>query len=150
MAAVVWELDVITSGDTLAQIDDILEMVWSAHARIPDAVRTRMGIASTEIAANIVSYSGHGLPVRMLMQVRCCPDRVEISFADDGHPAEVDLSAVTMPREWAERGRGLAMARAVVERLSYRRTRAVNHWTLVSEAFTRSPLRAAVAVQRLV
>jgi anti-sigma regulatory factor (Ser/Thr protein kinase) len=39
-----------------------------------------------------------------------------------------------MPDPMAERGRGLALAQAVLEELNYRRTH-LNHWTLVSKPF---------------
>ncbi|MCB1265688.1 ATP-binding protein [Mycolicibacterium sp.] len=137
MAVVTWDLDVTTGRHTLDQIHRALERFWSAHSRIPEMVRLQMEIACTEIGANIVAYASDGRPVRMRMELRCRPDRVHIDFIDDGMPADVDLTAVTMPGEWAEHGRGLAMARAVLDRLSYRRSAVANHWTLVSEGFTR-------------
>lgn len=146
MTFVTWELDVITGRHTLDQIHRTLERFWCAHSRIPEMVRLQMGIACTEIGANIVSYAANGLPVRMRMEVQCRPDRVHVDFVDDGLPADLDLTAVTMPGEWAEHGRGLAMARAVLDRLSYRRSRVANHWTLVSEDFASLPREAAPAV----
>lgn len=145
MAPVSWELDVVTGGDTLDEIQRTLDRFWSSHGRIPEMVRLKMGIACVEIGANIVSYAANGLPVRMRMEVQCHPDRVRIDFIDDGLPADVDLAAVSMPGELAEHGRGLAMARAVLARLSYRRSRVANHWTLVSEGFARLPGEAVPA-----
>jgi serine/threonine-protein kinase RsbW len=59
----------------------------------------------------------------------CCA--IEAQFGDDGRPAEIDLESVAMPGSDAEAGRGLAMASAVVDELSYERIGPVNHWKLV-------------------
>ena len=40
-----------------------------------------------------------------------------------------------MPDDMVERGRGLALAEAVLEQLTYRRAE-YNHWTLVSKRFS--------------
>ena len=51
-------------------------------------------------------------------------------FTDEGDPADVDLTTVTMPDAMAERGRGLALAKACLDQLTYRRDSTGNHWTL--------------------
>ncbi len=58
-------------------------------------------------------------------------DRVEARFTDTGRPTLVDLAAAAMPGELAEDGRGLALARAAVDELSYERDGAVNRWRIV-------------------
>ena len=40
-----------------------------------------------------------------------------------------------MPEPMAERGRGLAMALALLDRLAYRSDESGNHWTLISKRF---------------
>ena len=57
-----------------------------------------------------------------------------MSFLDDGPPAEVDLRKTGMPDPQAECGRGLALAHAVLDRLTYHRN-FFNHWILVSKRF---------------
>ncbi|MFC3965392.1 ATP-binding protein [Nocardia jiangsuensis] len=115
-----------TGPGTLAAVHDTLEQVWAAHP-VPETVRLHLDLATGEIAANIVEHGGSAT-LRFEVSVR--PDRVEASFTDDGPPAEVDLTAVTMPDPLADRGRGLALASQVLDELTYRREGPRNHWTL--------------------
>lgn len=125
-------LDTVTGSGSLDAIFDVLEQAWMFNSHVPDHVRTRMGIAVGEIGANIVKHAGHRVRVRMEVCVH--PNKVEVMFTDHGAPLMVDLTAVRMPNALAEGGRGLAMAQAVLEQLSYCRD-LVNRWTLVSEQF---------------
>ena len=69
------------------------------------------------------------------MQLWILDGEVRIEFVDDGAPAEVDLASLRMPDVMAENGRGLAIARASLRELSYRRDESGNHWMLVSRRF---------------
>lgn len=123
-------LDTTTGPDTLQKIQRLLDEVWNAY-EVPEVARMYTDLAVSEIGANIIEHSGDGTPVRLIMDVEVLTDVVRITFTDDGHPAPVDLSQVTMPDEMSERGRGLAIAYRVLDELSYRRDRDGNHWTLV-------------------
>lgn len=128
-------LDTAAGPDTLGDIEAALERTWSAHPHVPEPVRMHMGIAAGEIGANILEHAAGGRIIHVGMDVWVHPDQVHVEFTDDGAPFEADLDAVTMPDDMAERGRGLALARAVLEQLIYRRSD-VNHWTLVSKRFS--------------
>lgn len=119
----------------LGDIETALDRTWTAHPNVPAIVRMHMGIAAGEIGANICEHAAAGRTVRIWMDIRVLPSQVHIEFTDDGSPAHVDLAAVTMPEDTAERGRGLALAQAVLEELSYRRAE-LNHWILVSRHFS--------------
>lgn len=127
-------LDTVAGPTTLCEIDNLLMKVCSACTHVPDRVRMQMGIAVAEIGANIIEHAGRSRAVRMRMEVRVLHNEVRVNFIDDGFPAQIDLSAVRRVDEWAESGRGLAMAQAVLDRLCYSR-HWVNHWTLVSRQF---------------
>lgn len=127
-------LDTVTCTQTLDEIGTMLEQMWFSHDHVPDTVRTEMAIAVGEISANIIEHAAKDGPVRLRMEVRVLADKVQVSFVDDGPPAAVDVSEAVMPHQMAESGRGLALARAVLDRLHYRRG-VVNHWTLVSRQF---------------
>jgi serine/threonine-protein kinase RsbW len=62
-------------------------------------------------------------------------DQVHVTFTDDGPPVDIDLASVTMPDASAQRGRGLAMMRTLLSRLSYHRSETHNHWRLISRPF---------------
>lgn len=127
-------LETVTGAATLDEIGAMLDRMWSVHGHVPDAVRTQVAIAVGEIGANIMEHAARGGAVRLRMEVRVLSDAVHVTFTDDGSPAQVDLTDARMPGVMAEHGRGLALARAVLERLFYRRA-IVNQWTLVSRRF---------------
>jgi serine/threonine-protein kinase RsbW len=94
-----------------------------------------VGIAAAEVGNNILDHAGRGRDLRIRMQVQVPGDHVRIEFIDDGLPADMDLASIRMPDEMAESGRGLALARASLRDLTYRRDPAGNRWTLVSHRF---------------
>ena len=123
-------LETTTGVETLDDIQRLLDDFWS-ECDIPEMVRMHTDLAAGEIGANIIEHSGDGNPVRMRMEVRLTDKAIRIMFTDDGHPAPVELSNLSMPDEMSERGRGLALAFRVLDELSYRRDSEGNHWTLV-------------------
>jgi serine/threonine-protein kinase RsbW len=128
-------LDTVTGSATLEEIGTMLERMWSVHSHVPASVRTQVTIAVGEIGANIVEHASRGGPVRLRMEVLISSGEVRVAFLDDGPPAGLELSAPPkMPHHTAERGRGLAMAHAVLDRLWYHRNH-FNHWILVSKKF---------------
>lgn len=129
-----WVYDSITGWATLDEIDNLLERMWSVNFHVPGAVRMEIGMAAAEIAANIVEHAGADRPVRMRMEARVGLNDVRIDFTDDGSPSTIELERVRLPHEMAETGRGLAIAQAVLQTLSYRR-HGLNRWTLVSKPF---------------
>jgi anti-sigma regulatory factor (Ser/Thr protein kinase) len=70
----------------------------------------------------------------MIMRASVRKKNIVITLVDDGIPAPA-LDFTTMPGDLAEGGRGLALARAVLGHLAYRRHRDLNFWTLVSDSF---------------
>lgn len=123
-------LETLTGPDTLEKIQQTLDAVWSS-SEVPEAARMCTELAVSEIASNIIEHSGDGNPVRLRMEIELIDDAVRVLFTDDGHPAPVDLTRVSMPDETAERGRGLAIAYRILDELSYRRDREGNHWMLM-------------------
>lgn len=117
-------------------IQGCLDDLWADHGEIPDAVRMDVTVAAFEIGSNIIEHSADGLPVRMGVEVRLTPQRVEVVFTDDGNPADVDLKSVSFPSDLADRGRGLALAKAVLDELAYQRDDGRNHWMLAHRRFT--------------
>lgn len=126
--------ETVSGPDTLADIARFIDEVLSTHQHVPDTVRMQVSIAAGEIGANIIEHAGQSQPVSIRMDVHVLINEVWVEFVDDGVPAQVDLTAVDMPDDLAERGRGLALAQSVLEKLTYQRN-AKNHWTLVSKRF---------------
>jgi serine/threonine-protein kinase RsbW len=74
--------------------------------------------------------------VHMRIEVAVLPEEIRVRFIDDGRELEGNLHSVCLPDGMAERGRGLAVARAVLRHLSYQRTEDGNQWILLSERFS--------------
>ena len=132
------KLEITNGPAALEQIHGALEAFWRKHEHVPQDIRNEIGIATAEIAANILE---HARAVTVWMELRARPDAVEIEFTDAGDPVEVDLDAARMPDDMAESGRGLALAQAALRLLSYFRDEVGNHWRLVSNAFSPNRLR---------
>ena len=123
-------LEGVTGPDTLDEIQQTLDQAFGNN-EVSDYTKMCIELAVSEIGTNIIEYSGDGEPVRLSMIVEVAPDAVSVTFTDDGHPAPVDLTQVSMPDEAAEGGRGLAIAFRVLDELSYTRDKDGNHWTLI-------------------
>ena len=128
-------VDTVTGPGTLDEIHNALDVMWLAHAGVPDEVRMRMAIAAAEIGANIIEHAGRGRGIQMRMEARVLPHAVEIVFVDHGPEVHVDLTDLSLPHDMAERSRGLALARSVLRELSCCRSGSTNRWTLISEDF---------------
>ena len=122
-------MNAVTGPETLAKIQQTLEVAWAEEV-VPEDTRMCIELAVSEIGTNIIAYSDDGRPVRLRMVVNVRPESVAVTFTDDGHPAPVDLTQISMPDETSERGRGLALAHRVLDELSYWRDQQGNHWTL--------------------
>ena len=128
-------MDIATGPGTLNEVQAALDAFWSLHHEVPSGVRMEIEIAACEIAANIVE---HCCPTGLQMELHILLNEVQVEFIDTGAPIAVDLESACMPGEMAERGRGLAMARAALRLLSYCRDEMGNHWRLVSREFSGS------------
>ena len=121
--------------DPIGAMQAQLNTLWSSHPHVPDDVRMQMVIAASEVVANIIEHTGSGRPVGIRMGAKLVGDQVHVAFADNGPPADIDLSRVEMPDAMATRGRGLALAQAVLEQLTHRCDTSGNHWTLIGQRF---------------
>jgi serine/threonine-protein kinase RsbW len=113
----------------LESVHALLERSWAAHPDVTAADRLCVETAVVEVAANIVEHAG-GSELGLEVDVR--PDRVQAVFLDTGAAFEGDLDTAALPDdEYAERGRGLALARALVDEVTYARDGGTNRWCLV-------------------
>lgn len=88
--------------------------------------------ALAEIGSNVLIYAGRhgtgGTPVEY--DLRLDSDTATASFTDRGPPIHNQLTRA-MPAAMSEAGRGLAIARKVLDELGYKRDGEVNTWRLV-------------------
>ena len=122
--------------DFAAEVQRTIADTWVEHSEVPQSIRIEIGTAAAEVGNNILDHAGRGRDLRIRMETRVLSDHVRVDFVDDGLPAAgLDLTAIQMPDVMAESGRGLALARASLGSLSYRRDELGNHWILLSHQF---------------
>ncbi|WP_309648981.1 ATP-binding protein [Nocardioides sp.] len=133
------ELSAPASVESIDLTHTLLEHLWQQNPQVDPACRLRVETAAIEVMANIVEHAfKHDGSLaetrgsrRLTTTLGVHADGVVVGFCDDGRPAEIDLSTVTMPDETAESGRGLAMALAAVDELVYDRRDGRNYWSLL-------------------
>ena len=124
---------------TFSQLDEGLEklhesvkLLREASGRSPeDTNLMHFEIALAEIGANVLT---HGRPNNVdppvEYELRLDQDTALASFTDSG-PAVLDFATRAMPEATSESGRGLPMARWLLDELLYKRDGEVNRWRLV-------------------
>lgn len=109
----------------------LLETVWAESPDVAAEDRIRFEIAVAEIVGNIAQHAATAHPLEFSLHVCVHPDRVEARFCDGGRAFTLDLDSASLPDELAESGRGLALARAAVDKVDYRRDEGQNCWRIV-------------------
>src|SRR5689334_13923611 len=118
------ELSAPATPDMLELVHAALEQLWAANDDVGTVDRVRFETAVIEILGNIVEHA-YELDApsagnrRFDVTLWVTPSELGAAFGDDGVPMSLDLSAVAMPDDLAESGRGLALAMAAVDDLSY-------------------------------
>lgn len=120
--------------ERMDDLQDLVAQMWTTEPTVASSDRIRFEMAVVEIFGNIVEHSVRqhaGPPVRRVeVALTVSDESVVARFADDGQPVAIDLHDVIMPSADAEDGRGLAIALAAVDDLSYEREGDVNRWTI--------------------
>lgn len=129
------ELSAPATPEMLDLVHAVLERLWEAHPDVETVDRVRFETAVIEILGNIVEHAYElDAPAagsrRFDVVLTATPTELVASFGDDGIPMAIDLSSVAMPDDLAESGRGLALAMAAVDDLSYERDGGRNLWRL--------------------
>lgn len=126
-------LDAPARPEVLDALHDLLGRAWAQCPAVTGTDRMSVELAVAEIAANIVEHTaGTDEQIDMTAGVAVHSDRVEVDLSDSGDPVSVDFAAASLPDdELAESGRGLALARAVVDEVSYARDGELNRWRIM-------------------
>jgi serine/threonine-protein kinase RsbW len=128
------ELDVAATIESIDIVQSEFDAWWSQLDDPKNETRFAFEIAVVEIATNIVEHThrAEGSAGRRF-HLALVADEASVTavFTDNGKPADIDLSTVTMADVDDENGRGLALAIAALDSLDYRRVEGRNVWTLV-------------------
>ncbi|PRI10366.1 ATP-binding protein [Leucobacter massiliensis] len=107
---------------------DALDGLWAASPELPARERTLFALAVAETLTNIVEHgsgggaarAGSGEPeveIRLSVELDlgAVPRELRATIRDSAAPAAIDWGSVAMPGGEAESGRGLALARSVLD-----------------------------------
>lgn len=115
--------------DFVDLILDAIESLWESAGYVPDKDRTLFMLAVSEIATNIALHSGDSVTMRVKLNAGM--DELEAIIQDTAPPVAIDWGSVTQPDPEAESGRGLDLARSVLDELQHEADSQGNTWTLV-------------------
>ena len=134
------ELSAPAQPEILDLVHAMIAHLWETNASVVDHDRNRFETAVVEILGNIVEHAYelvHQAPPPPADEARrfhVCLSATDVellaTFGDNGLPTQLDLEHVAMPDEFAESGRGLALAAAAVDEMAYERVGDRNHWRL--------------------
>jgi serine/threonine-protein kinase RsbW len=116
---------------SLDAVHALLHRAWGQHPDVAQDDRMRFEIAVVEVAGNVVEHAGDPEPVDFDLALRVGDDRLEARFRDAGKPVDIEVRTATMPDPLAESGRGVALALATVDELTYWHDGAANHWLVL-------------------
>ena len=126
------EISAPAAPETLEEVQDRLAALWERRADLSPELTMRFEMGLVEILGNLIEHAYDPLsPGReVAVRIEVGADVVTAVLSDNGKPVAVDLSRVAMPDEDAESGRGLALALAALDHLSYERDGDCNRWHL--------------------
>lgn len=117
--------------DSLEELHRLLEDVAGDHPEVSAEDVSMMETAVIEIAGNLIEHGRPAGSVRYRFTLTVLPDRLEGRLSDSGQELPRSLSVATAPDDdMSEDGRGLFLARAVLDELVYVRTPEANTWSM--------------------
>lgn len=133
------ELSAPATPEIMDLVHAMLEHLWGTCPDVSDRDRMRFEMSVIEILGNVVehAYAADNTDIpgqegrRFEIVVGITEANLMAHLGDNGLPTELDLSGVAMPDVLAESGRGLALATAALDDLSYERVGGRNLWDLL-------------------
>ncbi|WP_169583638.1 MULTISPECIES: ATP-binding protein [Microbacterium] len=122
-------LDGIADPVLVDRVHEALDQLFENAPGAGEEDRMLFRLAVSEVATNVVEHASQREPIHVTVRLGADDRGFSAVFTDDADPALIDLSAVTMPGEEAESGRGLAIALATLDQLLHE-TDGGNTWRL--------------------
>lgn len=114
----------------LNRVHDLIARAAADHPEVPPTDLMLFETAVVEIANNVVAHGGPPGQVEWRLTVVVGADTIEADLRDTGAEFTPARNA-TMPEPEAERGRGLAIAQAILDGMDVDSSAEGNHWRLV-------------------
>lgn len=124
-----YELSGFAIPEGLEELHAMLQRVSAEHPVADPTAFMLFETAVTEIANNVIEHGRPQGEVRWRFSIDVTEDRLEATLSDSGQIFTGSLDA-EMPDAFAEGGRGLALARSMVDELTYERADGENLWHL--------------------
>jgi serine/threonine-protein kinase RsbW len=113
----------------VAELIAIAPGVTDAHAVSHD-----LQLAVQELCANVADHAYAGtVDGRLQIALAIVDGRAVVDLRDAGQPFDEACVRTTASGEVSDRGYGLALIRALVDEVTYRRQDGRNHWRLVKQ-----------------
>lgn len=133
------QLTAPATPEIMELVHTMLEHLWGTSPHISERDRVRFEMSVIEILGNVVEHAyaaDHSDEPgqegrRFEIVVGVTDDALMAHLTDNGLPTELDFTDVAMPDVLAESGRGLALATAALDDLSYERVEGRNLWDLL-------------------
>lgn len=123
-------LEGLAVPESLDLLHDLLERVGAEHPELHPSDLMLFETAVIEVAGNVVEHGRPTGEVRWTFRLQVFPDRMEGRLSDGGQEYPGGPWGTDMPDVMEEDGRGLALATAVLDSLSYERDGDANLWTM--------------------
>ncbi len=129
-----YRIDGLAVPESLGLLHSLLEQVAADHPEVSPDDLMLLETAVIEIAGNVVEHGRPPGEVRYAFTLAVLPDRLEAVLTDTGEEVPDPDDARPMPDDWEETGRGLPLARAALDELSYARGAEGNLWRMVKRS----------------
>lgn len=106
----------------------LLDRFWAANPAVGERDRLLFATALAEVVANVVAHAG--APAQVHVRLEAGPGGIRAELVDDGAAAPEGILDPAPPDDLTESGRGIAIAQAALDELTYRREGGRNRWTL--------------------
>lgn len=124
-------IEALAVPETIGDLHELLALVGRENADVSATDLMMFETAVIEIAANVVEHGRPEGQVFYTFRLWLLDDRIEAALSDSGDELYDKPLVATLPNEMAERGRGLALAEAVLDELVYERRDERNTWKMI-------------------
>lgn len=128
--AVVAQVEGPASPALVEEVLDALDGLWSRAPEVSAEDRTLFTLAVSEVVTNMVQHGRPAGEFRVQVELRITPEALAAMLSDTAEPISLELAGAEMPDADEESGRGLALARTVLDDFTHTAGADGNTWML--------------------